>query len=128
MSKSGVVNGIDYTEWHPASDPHLRRDGYANYDVNTLTEGKARCKAALQKVGWAAKGEVYLELEPCCHPALQLFTLPEGCTSKFLPTLDQSTLFGAVTSSAASPCLRIAWQEAACEAGCQPWRPFAALR
>ncbi|GAB4817304.1 hypothetical protein N2152v2_004350 [Parachlorella kessleri] len=46
---TGVVNGIDYTEWHPASDPHLRRDGYANYDVNTLTEGKARCKAALQK-------------------------------------------------------------------------------
>lgn len=29
--------------------PCLQRDGYANYSIDTLTEGKAACKAALQR-------------------------------------------------------------------------------
>ena len=41
---SGIVNGIDMDEWNPAADPHIT----ANYAVLDL-EGKARCKAALQR-------------------------------------------------------------------------------
>ena len=68
LTVAGVVNGIDYTEWHPASDPHLQRDGYANYDLDSLTEGKARCKAALQKVGWAPGPDSYPDRGCGCHP------------------------------------------------------------
>jgi starch synthase len=46
----GIVNGIDYSEWNPAHDGFLRSDGYANFDTQTLREGKAACKAALQRV------------------------------------------------------------------------------
>jgi starch synthase len=46
----GIVNGIDYSEWSPGADPFLRSDGYCNYTAATLAEGKARCKAALQRV------------------------------------------------------------------------------
>ncbi len=42
---SGIINGIDAKEWDPGSDPHLA----ANYDVNSVGEGKPVCKAALQK-------------------------------------------------------------------------------
>lgn len=41
----GVLNGCDYREWNPATDPHLP----ANYDVESFTTGKAACKAALQR-------------------------------------------------------------------------------
>ncbi|PSC74906.1 granule-bound starch synthase chloroplastic amyloplastic isoform X1 [Micractinium conductrix] len=44
----GVVNGIDYSEWNPSSDPHLQSDGYVNYDTDTLDK-KRQCKMALQK-------------------------------------------------------------------------------
>ena len=40
----GVLNGIDYEEWNPASDPRL----YANYDRENLT-GKYLNKEALKK-------------------------------------------------------------------------------
>jgi starch synthase len=40
---TGILNGVDYAVWDPATDPHLA----TNYDANRL-EGKARCKAALQ--------------------------------------------------------------------------------
>lgn len=41
----GIVNGVDYEHWNPATDVHL----VANYDVDTVVEGKARCKASLQQ-------------------------------------------------------------------------------
>jgi starch synthase len=41
----GIMNGVDYTEWSPATDPHIA----ARYDANTVTQWKPACKAALQK-------------------------------------------------------------------------------
>ena len=42
---SGILNGIDEADWNPATDRHLP----AQYDVATVSLGKAACKAALQK-------------------------------------------------------------------------------
>ena len=41
---SGVINGVDYREWDPATDPELAR----TYSASDLS-GKAECKAALQR-------------------------------------------------------------------------------
>src|SRR5262249_1898832 len=41
----GIVNGVDYRAWNPATDTHLA----ARYDVNTVADGKASCKAFLQR-------------------------------------------------------------------------------
>jgi len=49
----GIINGVDYRVWNPATDEHLP----ARYDVKTFVEGKAKCKAALQE-------EVGLPAEP----------------------------------------------------------------
>ena len=49
----GIVNGIDTKVWSPATDNFLGNDshwGYRNYTLDTLVEGKAACKAALQRV------------------------------------------------------------------------------
>ncbi len=40
----GIVNGVDYSEWNPCSDPHLPQ----NYDLETWQDGKAVCKSSLQ--------------------------------------------------------------------------------
>jgi len=40
----GILNGVDYSVWSPASDPHLA----TNYDAKDRA-GKAACKKALQK-------------------------------------------------------------------------------
>jgi len=48
----GILNGVDYTIWNPATDAALA----ACYDRNDMT-GKARCKAALQAdLGLAGDG------------------------------------------------------------------------
>jgi starch synthase len=41
----GIVNGVDYNVWNPATDPYLP----AHYDVDSPSTGKARCKADLQR-------------------------------------------------------------------------------
>jgi starch synthase len=41
---SGIMNGVDYDAWNPASDPHLA----ANYDIETVFEQKPVNKAELQ--------------------------------------------------------------------------------
>jgi len=45
----GVVNGIDVDDWNPSVDVHLKSDEYKNYSIETMNDGKAACKAALQK-------------------------------------------------------------------------------
>jgi starch synthase len=42
---SGIVNGVDYDVWNPATDPHLP----ANYDGETVFDNKPVCKAELQR-------------------------------------------------------------------------------
>jgi len=41
----GVLNGMDYGEWSPETDPHL----VANYSARAWKRGKARNKAAVQE-------------------------------------------------------------------------------
>lgn len=41
---SGIINGVDYATWDPATDLQLAM----NYDAGTAAKGKAACKAALQ--------------------------------------------------------------------------------
>lgn len=41
----GIVNGVDYRVWNPATDPHLP----AHYDADNPLPGKAQCKADLQQ-------------------------------------------------------------------------------
>jgi starch synthase len=42
---AGIVNGIDYRVWDPANDRHVA----TRYSIDTVAEGKPRCKAALQE-------------------------------------------------------------------------------
>ena len=54
---TGITNGIDVNTFNPATDPALP----ANYDANSFVEGKAACKAALQKeVGLPVKADTPL--------------------------------------------------------------------
>lgn len=43
---TGIINGVDYTVWNPATDPHLA----TNYELPDWKAGKAACKADLQHV------------------------------------------------------------------------------
>lgn len=57
---SGIVNGVDYSVWNPASDPLIA----ANYDASTLQK-KDTCKKALLErmgIGKAAKNSMRVPL------------------------------------------------------------------
>ena len=41
----GVLNGVDYDEWNPETDPHIA----STYSAGTVFEKKPLCKADLQK-------------------------------------------------------------------------------
>ncbi|CAN5439218.1 glycogen synthase GlgA [soil metagenome] len=41
----GIVNGVDYRVWNPATDRQIS----ANYSLETISSGKPMCKEALQK-------------------------------------------------------------------------------
>ncbi len=54
---TGITNGIDTNTFNPATDPALP----AHYDSASFTEGKAKCKAALQEeVGLPVKADTPL--------------------------------------------------------------------
>ena len=54
---SGIINGVDYTEWNPATDSMIA----CNYDVNSWKDGKLKCKTALQeKMNLPERNEVPL--------------------------------------------------------------------
>lgn len=57
----GILNGVDYGVWNPATDVHLP----ARYDAADMA-GKAACKAALQ-------AELGLEADPGAPPGAPLF-------------------------------------------------------
>lgn len=71
----GIVNGIDINDWSPACDKFLQSDGYRHYDASSLKDGKAACKAALQRVG----------------VALALGWSWFGCQTEELPQSDQAS-------------------------------------
>jgi starch synthase len=41
----GIVNGVDYRSWNPATDRYIA----SQYDADSITPGKPECKAALQQ-------------------------------------------------------------------------------
>jgi starch synthase len=43
---SGIINGVDYGQWSPENDAYL---GGLRYTASTFAEGKAACKADLQR-------------------------------------------------------------------------------
>jgi len=45
---SGILNGIDDTNWNPKTDKFLAHNFDASFDVATGSPGKAKCKHALQ--------------------------------------------------------------------------------
>jgi starch synthase len=54
---SGIINGVDYSVWDPALDPHLP----TNYTPANWLTGKAACKASLQQeMGLPVRAEVPL--------------------------------------------------------------------
>jgi len=53
----GILNGVDTEIWNPATDPLIAK----NYTADTVADGKAVCKAALQqKLGLPVRPEVPL--------------------------------------------------------------------
>ena len=47
---SGILNGVDYDAWNPATDSMLNFDlGATNFDATNFETGKANCKRALQR-------------------------------------------------------------------------------
>ncbi len=61
---SGILNGIDVNVYNPATDPNIPQ----NYDWKTWAEGKAVCKAALQK-------EFGLNIDPAAPLAIMISRL-----------------------------------------------------
>ena len=47
----GIINGVDYRVWNPATDHYLVTSEFAgqNYDVDNFAAGKRACKRALQQ-------------------------------------------------------------------------------
>ncbi len=56
-SLSGIVNGIDYEEYNPATDPFI----FQNYDAITFRKEKAKNKKALQQeLGLAVNDKIFM--------------------------------------------------------------------
>ena len=62
---TGVLNGIDINEWNPEIDERI----YAKYSADTLAEGKAANKLALQReLGLAERADVRYPPPPLPPP------------------------------------------------------------
>ena len=93
---TGITNGIDINTFNPSTDPALP----AHYDADSFREGKAACKAALQKeVGLPQEPDVPLMvmvtrlaghkgLDLLCHIAHRLMT-EQQCQLLILGTGEQ---------------------------------------
>lgn len=46
---TGIINGIDGSDWSPKTDPHLPANFDSPFELETGSEGKATCKAELQQ-------------------------------------------------------------------------------
>jgi hypothetical protein len=88
----GIVNGIDYQEWSPMNDPFLLTDGYTQYDVDTMEEGKRQCKVCvgggvslqwLGAVAGASRSTGIKKLHPCqgCTAVVCCLHTPTRCHS-----------------------------------------------
>jgi starch synthase len=45
---SGIINGIDVSDWNPKTDPYLAANFDADFDPRSGSPGKSKCKQALQ--------------------------------------------------------------------------------
>lgn len=77
----GILNGVDTDIWNPATDPYIAQ----KYDVNTVVEGKAVCKAALQhKLGLPVRSDVPLFGSISRMTSQKGFSLIEQCSDVLL--------------------------------------------
>ncbi|HEY0981632.1 glycogen synthase GlgA [Schlesneria sp.] len=77
----GILNGVDTEVWNPATDPHIAQ----NYTAATVAEGKAACKAELQRrLGLPVRPDVMLlgSISRMTHQ--KGFQLVEQCSSMLM--------------------------------------------
>ena len=87
---NGVLNGVDLVDWDPQTAPHIVQ----NYGVDNIKEGKAACKAALQKeLGLPERPEVR---ELCCRQGRTMRRKGcdlSACAAALAPAQQQSKTF-----------------------------------
>jgi starch synthase len=97
----GVLNGMDYEEWNPQTDPYLA----ANYSDRAWKRGKARNKAAVQEAFGLA-----------VDPKVALY----GMVSRLVDQKGFGALCGPAYGSLASMCANLSLQFAILGTG-EPW-------
>ncbi|MEN3013041.1 MAG: glycogen/starch synthase [Endomicrobiia bacterium] len=83
----GILNGIDYKEWHPSTDENIK----ANYDLETI-ENKKICKEDLQKTCGLQLKDVPLYGMVSRIDPLKGFDILTVAIDKFLTTYDAQVI------------------------------------